>query len=85
MVKKDIVLFGTGNYFENYMMCHGVVICCARYEEVARLLEDMGVTDYQYYRPVPVEKNFCLGRINRIKVKSPMRSVMSRVCLTCFM
>lgn len=23
MVKKDIVLFGTGRYFENYMMCYG--------------------------------------------------------------
>lgn len=104
MVKKDIVLFGTGNYFENYMMCHGlevrkrplfavdnrreaegtqkwgvaiygpeqllklqpgsfyVVICYAGYEEIARQLEGMGVTDYQYYRPVPVEKNVILGQ-----------------------
>ena len=23
MVKKEIVLFGTGKYFENYMMCFG--------------------------------------------------------------
>lgn len=100
MVKKTIVLFGTGNYFENYMLCHGleerkhplfavdnrreavgtqkwgveihapeklrelapnsfyVVICCARYKEIAEQLESMGVTDYQYYRPVPEENNF---------------------------
>lgn len=100
MVKKDIVLFGTGNYFENYMMCYGleerkrplfavdnrkeavgtqkwgltiynpdkirelqpdsfyVVICCAQYEEIVGQLEDMGVTDYQYFRPVPFEKIF---------------------------
>lgn len=99
MLKKAIILFGTGNYFENYMLCHGleerkrplfavdnrkevvgtqkwgveiqapeklrelppnsfyVVICSARYKEIAEQLESMGVTDYQYYRPVPVESN----------------------------
>lgn len=99
MVKKDIVLFGTGNYFENYMMCHGleerkrplfavdnrreaagtvkwgvaikepeklcklptnsfyVVICSAQYKEIAEQLESMGISDYQYYRPIPVEKD----------------------------
>lgn len=97
MVKKDIVLFGTGKYFENYMECCGqeagrrpvfavdndpdkagsikcgipvympdmlrdrnresfyVVICAARYGEIGKQLEDMGITDYQYYRPLPVE------------------------------
>ena len=102
MVKKAIVLFGTGNYFENYMLCHGleerkrplfavdnrkevvgtekwgveihapeklrelvpnsfyVVICSARYKEIAEQLESMGVTDYQYYRPVPVESRTLL-------------------------
>lgn len=99
MVKKDIVLFGTGNYFENYMMCHSleerkrplfavdnrreavgtekwgvtikspeqlrelppdsfyVVICSAQYKVIAEQLESMGVTDYQYYRPVPMERD----------------------------
>ncbi len=97
MVKKDIVLFGTGKYFENYVECHGqeaggrpafavdnapdrvgttkcgipvcspdvlkernresfyVVICAAHYEEIGKQLEDMGITDYQYYRPLPME------------------------------
>lgn len=97
MVKKAVVLFGTGNYFENYMLCHRleerkrplfavdnrkevvgtekwgveiqdpemlrdlapdsfyVVICSAQCKEIAGQLESMGVTDYQYYRPVPVE------------------------------
>ena len=99
MVEKAVILFGTGNYFENYMLCHGleerkrplfavdnreevvgtqkwgveiqapeklrelvpnsfyVVICSARYKEIAEQLESMGVTDYQYYHPVPVESN----------------------------
>lgn len=91
MVKKDIVLFGTGKYFEDYMTYFGqeerrrpvfavdndeskagsvkcgvliqapevlkdlkrdefyVVICAARYAEIARQLEDMGIVDYQHY------------------------------------
>jgi len=97
MRKKDIIVFGTGEYFENYMVCNGpetgrmpafavdndparigsrrlgvevkspevlrelnrdsfyVVICCAGHEEIGRQLEAMGIWDYQYYRPVPVE------------------------------
>lgn len=97
MVKKDIVLFGTGKYFENYMICEGwglerqplfavdnnlsvagsvrcgvvvkspevlrtmdrdqfyVVICTAQRESIEKQLESMGITDYHYYRPVPVE------------------------------
>lgn len=98
MVTKGIVVFGTGKYFENYMMCNGseerhcplfavdnnrdvigsikcgvlirepevllemdkssfyVVICCADYRGIATQLEDMGIYDYQYYSPIPVEK-----------------------------
>lgn len=97
MIKKEIVLFGTGNYFENYMSVYGqeegkcpvfavdndpakagvikcgvavygpeilkdrnresfyVVICAARYAQIGKQLEDMGITDYQYYRPLPIE------------------------------
>lgn len=97
-VRKDIVLFGTGQYFENYMWCYGaderrrpifavdndisivghkrlgvmiqspqtlqklpeksfyVVICCARQAEIAEQLNGMGITDYQYYTPIPVER-----------------------------
>nr|WP_302140945.1 adenylyltransferase/cytidyltransferase family protein [uncultured Schaedlerella sp.] len=97
MVKKEIVLFGTGKYFENYMLCEGmglgrapvfavdndpsltetirygvevkspevlqrmdreqfyVVICTAQRESVEKQLESMGITDYHYYRPVPIE------------------------------
>ena len=96
-MKKDIILFGTGKYFENYMACYGletgkrplfavdndlsmvgscklgveikspevlrgmareqfyVVICCARHEEIGRQLEAMGIGDYHYYKPVPIE------------------------------
>lgn len=94
---KKTVIFGTGKYFENYMLCHGlddrrkpafavdndltkegsvkygisikrpetlltmdkstfyVIICSAAHIEIARQLEKMGITDYQYYRPVPIE------------------------------
>ena len=97
MVKKNIVLFGTGKYFENYMMCYGqaegkrplfavdndasktggtkcgiliqapealrdmqrdgfyVVICAARHVDIGKQLEEMGITDYQYHRLVPME------------------------------
>lgn len=97
MVKKEIVLFGTGKYFENYMMCFGedekkrpvfavdndvtkagsmkcgipvrrpeallagkredfyVIICTARHGEIGQQLEAMGITDYQYYKPLPME------------------------------
>lgn len=97
MAKKDIILFGTGKYFENYMLCEGgelgrtplfavdndpvraggvrrgvevkspevlramdkdtfyVVICAAQKEPIEKQLESMGITDYHYYRPVPVE------------------------------
>lgn len=97
MVKKDIVLFGTGKYFENYMLCEGgelgrvplfavdndpakagsarygveiqspevlrtidkdtfyVVICAAQREPIEKQLDSMGITDYHYYRPVPVQ------------------------------
>lgn len=97
MVKKDIVLFGTGKYFENYMLCEGgelgrlplfavdndlsrvgcfrcgvevkspevlrsmdrdrfyVVICTAQREAIEKQLESMGITDYHYYRPAPIE------------------------------
>lgn len=97
MVKKDIVLFGTGKYFENYMICEGgglgrtplfavdndlsrtgsirygvevkppdvlrdmdrdtfyVVICTAQKESIEKQLASMGITDYHYYRPVPIE------------------------------
>lgn len=97
MVKKDIVLFGTGNYFENYMLCEGgelgrtpmfavdnapsrintircgveikspeilktmdndtfyVIICAAQREPIEKQLESMGITDYHYYRPVPIQ------------------------------
>lgn len=100
-LKKDIVVFGTGKYFENYMVFHGenpekkplfaidndlkkvgtvkegieikmpdallklpkesfyVVICSARVEEMRKQLESMGIYDYQYYRPVPMEKAVC--------------------------
>lgn len=98
---RDIVVFGTGKYFDNYMMCYGeeagkrpvfavdndvskagtarkgvevrgpealrqlpsgsyyVIICCAGYQEIGRQLEEMGVRDYQYYCPVPVERAVC--------------------------
>lgn len=97
MVKKEIVLFGTGKYFENYMMCFGedekkrpvfavdndvtkagsmkcgvpvrkpdalltmkredfyVVICTAKHAQIGQQLEAMGITDYQCYKPVPME------------------------------
>ena len=97
MVQKNIVLFGTGKYFENYMLCEGgelgriplfavdndssrvgsircgievkspeflrtmdkdsfyVVICTAQRTAIENQLKDMGITDYQYYRPAPVE------------------------------
>lgn len=97
MIKKDIILFGTGNYFENYMSVFGqeegkrpifaidndpakeggikcgiavytpgklkdrdresfyVVICAACHTEIEKQLESMGITDYQYYRPLPIE------------------------------
>lgn len=97
MVKKNIILFGTGKYFENYMLCEGqipgrmplfavdndparagcfrygvevkspealqrmdrnqfyVVICTAQRESVEKQLESMDITDYHYYRPVPIE------------------------------
>jgi len=97
-MSKEIVLFGTGKYFENYMMCYGtearrypvfavdnnadvvgstkcgipvrepevlaemdkdsfyVIICCAEYKEIAVQLEEMGIMDYQYYCPIPVEQ-----------------------------
>lgn len=99
-MRKDIILFGTGRYFENYMLCYGaderrrpmfavdnnvsetgheklgvmiqspgallelpensfyVVICCARHEEIAAQLERMGITDYQYHSPIPLERAF---------------------------
>ncbi len=99
-MKKEIIVFGTGNYFENYMACYGleegkrplfavdnnlsavgghklgveikapkvladmnreqfyVVICCARYEEIGRQLEEMGIMDYHYYKPVPIEDRY---------------------------
>lgn len=98
---RDIVIFGTGNYFDNYMMCHGdeagkrpifavdndvskagtvrngveirepealrqlpqgsfyVVICCAKHQAIGEQLEQLGVRDYHYYCPVPVEKAVC--------------------------
>lgn len=96
MTEKKIVLFGTGAYFENYMMCHRldgkrlmavdndaskigtvkygieiaspeslseleagsfyVVICCADWRGIAGQLEQMGIYDYQYYKPVPAEQ-----------------------------
>ncbi len=97
MSKKHIILFGTGKYFENYMLCEGgelgrtplfavdndssrvgsircgievkspealrtmdrdtfyVVICTAQREPIEKQLESMGIVDYQYYRPAPVE------------------------------
>lgn len=97
MVKKEIVLFGTGKYFENYMICEGwglgrtplfavdndlskigsirygvevktpealrsmdrdtfyVVICTIQREAIAEQLGSMGITDYHYYKPVPIE------------------------------
>lgn len=98
---RDIVIFGTGKYFDNYMMCHGeeagkrpifavdndrskagtarngveirepealktlapgsfyIVICCAGHGEIGSQLEQLGIRDYQYYTPVPVEKAVC--------------------------
>lgn len=96
MIDKKIVLFGTGAYFENYIMCHRldgkrlmavdndaskvgtvkcgieiaspkslrkleagsfyVVICCADWRGIAEQLEQLGIYDYQYYRPIPVEQ-----------------------------
>ena len=32
-----------------------VVICCARHEEIGLQLEAMGIRDYHYYKPVPIE------------------------------
>lgn len=95
MVKKEIVLFGTGKYFENYMMCRRedrtplfavdndvakadsvkwgipirnpdvlrdmnredfyVIICAGRHVEIGKQLEEMGITDYQYHRLVPMD------------------------------
>lgn len=97
MLKKNIILFGTGKYFENYMLCEGgelgriplfavdndpsrigsircgievkspealrtmdkdtfyVVICTAWRESIEKQLESMGITDYHYYRMVPME------------------------------
>lgn len=97
-MQKKIVLFGTGKYFENYMMCYGgedkkrpvfavdndwfktgtvhmgieikapesllemnsdefyVVICCARYQVIQEQLEKMGIYDFHYYKPVPMEQ-----------------------------
>lgn len=103
MVKKQIIVFGTGKYFENYMACYGleqekrplfavdnnpaavggrklgvevkspeslagmernsfyVVICCAGHEEIGRQLEAMGIVDYHYYKPVPIEDMYDEG------------------------
>lgn len=98
MAHKDIVIFGTGKYFENYMMCYGldrtplfavdndirkagtekygvrierpdklltlksdsfyVIICCAQTDVIARQLENMGIYDYQCYKPVPIEEAY---------------------------
>ena len=100
-MRKDVVVFGTGSYFENYLMCCGdnsekrplfavdndtekqgtvkmgvsvkapevlkelppasfyVVICCASYSAIERQLEEMGIVDFQYYRPVPMERTMC--------------------------
>lgn len=35
-----------------------VVICCARYQAIQDQLDEMGISDYQYYKPVPVEQPF---------------------------
>lgn len=96
MIQKEIVLFGTGKYFDNYMMCYGqekspllavdndsakigttkcgvkiespnklltlnrdefyVIICCAQKDVIANQLENMGINDYQFYIPVPMEE-----------------------------
>ena len=112
MIKKDIVLFGTGKYFENYMICEGgelgrrplfavdndlsregsircgvevkppevlrdmdrdsfyVVICTAQRESIEKQLLSMGITDYHYYRPVPIED---LAPKAEAKEKKPYR------------
>lgn len=109
MVKKEIIVFGTGKYFENYMACYGlerekhplfavdnnpsavggrklgveikspdalsemepnsfyVVICCAGHEEIGRQLDSMGIVDYHYYKPVPIEDMFDEGMADGAK------------------
>ncbi len=97
MYSKDIIVFGTGQYFENYMVCNGIMrrplfavdndeakwgttkygiqiksahaleelqkdsfyvtICCANWKPIARQLEELGVVDYQYYRPLTIENS----------------------------
>lgn len=100
-MKKRIVLFGTGKYFQNYMLCYGslpekrplfavdnaseriggnvlgievkapsalltlapdsfyVVICAADHNAIEKQLLELGITDYQYYCPVPVQSPVC--------------------------
>lgn len=36
-----------------------VVICCASYLTIAKQLEELGVVDFQYYRPIPLERTVC--------------------------
>jgi len=97
LIKKKIIIFGTGKYFDNYMICYGidkkpcfavdndtskagtvirgvainspeslkhltkesfyVVICSAYRDEIQKQLENMGITDYQAYYPVPFEND----------------------------
>ena len=109
MFKKNIILFGTGKYFENYMLCEGgelgrtplfavdndssrvgsircgievkspevlrtmdrdsfyVVICIAQRGPIEKQLESMGITDYQYYKPAPVEDMAAVKEPNSMK------------------
>ena len=121
MAKKDIILFGTGKYFENYMLCEGgelgrtplfavdndparaggvrrgvevkspevlrvmdkdtfyVVICAAQKEPIEKQLESMGITDYHYYRPVPVEDAAAEQENEKEKGESPKNSNPYRI------
>ena len=121
MAKKDIILFGTGRYFENYMLCESgelgrtplfavdndparaggvrcgvevkspevlrgmdkdtfyVVICAAQKEPIEKQLESMGITDYHYYRPVPVEDAAAEQVNEKEKGESPKNSKPYRI------
>lgn len=101
---KEIVLFGTGKYFDNYIKAHDdlenilfavdndeekwgtrklgleikspkelrelpkesfyVVVCMAHYEEAFAQLDEMGITDVQFYKPIPMEETKIYTLVN---------------------
>lgn len=107
-MKKDVILFGTGSYFNNYMDCYEndsdkrplfavdnspekvgkvirqitvkkpeellnlpkgsyyVVICMADTKDIEKQLTDMGVSDYQKYYKLPMEKRVVLDAYGNV-------------------